>query len=152
MNPTNSRVAIVTGASRGIGAAIARRLGREGFSVIINYAGSVDTADSLAAEISKGRSRALAVQADVSKRDEVKRLFDAAEKEFGGVDVLVNNAGIMLLSSIAESTDEQFDRQIAINHRQLKTFKRFHDEYGDYILSDSWNEIVRNEANRKAKA
>ena len=115
MNLTNSKVAIVTGASRGIGAAIARRLGREGFCIIINYSGSVDTAESLATEISKAGGRALAVQADVSKRDEVKRLFDVAEKEFGGVDVLVNNAGIMLLSSIAESTDEQFDRQIAIN-------------------------------------
>jgi len=110
-----SRIAIVTGASRGIGAAISRRLAADGFCVIVNYAGSADAAESLASEIEKAGSRALAVRADVSDPIAVKTMFDIAEKEFGGADVLVNNAGIMLLSPIAETTDELFDRQIAIN-------------------------------------
>jgi 3-oxoacyl-[acyl-carrier protein] reductase len=110
-----SKIAIVTGASRGIGAAISRRLAADGFGVIINYAASADAAESLATEIEKAGSRALAVKADVSDPVAVKTMFDTAEKEFGGADVLVNNAGIMLLSPIAETTDELFDRQIAIN-------------------------------------
>jgi 3-oxoacyl-[acyl-carrier protein] reductase len=110
-----SKIAIVTGASRGIGAAISRRLAADGFCVIVNYAGSADAAESLASEIEKAGSRALAVRADVSDPIAVKTMFDIAEKEFGGADVLVNNAGIMLLSPIAETTDELFDRQIAIN-------------------------------------
>ena len=110
-----SKIAIVTGASRGIGAAISRRLAADGFCVIVNYAGSADAAESLASEIEKAGSRALAVKADVSDPIAVKTMFDTAEKEFGGADVLVNNAGIMLLSPIAETTDELFDRQIAIN-------------------------------------
>ena len=115
MKNPSSKVAIVTGASRGIGAAISRRLATDGFDVIINYAGSADAAESLATEIEKAGSRALAVKADVSDPVAVKTIFDTAEREFGGADVLVNNAGIMLLSPIAETTDELFDRQIAIN-------------------------------------
>jgi 3-oxoacyl-[acyl-carrier protein] reductase len=110
-----SKIAIVTGASRGIGAAISRRLAADGFGVIINYAASADAAESLATEIEKAGSRALAVKADVSDPVAVKTMFDTAEKEFGGADVLVNNAGLMLLSPIAETTDELFDRLIAIN-------------------------------------
>ena len=110
-----SKIAIVTGASRGIGAAISRRLAADGFGVIINYAASADAAESLATEIEKAGSRALAVKADVSDPVAVKTMFDTAEREFGGADVLVNNAGIMLLSPLAETTDELFDRQIAIN-------------------------------------
>jgi 3-oxoacyl-[acyl-carrier protein] reductase len=115
MKSSNSKVAIVTGASRGIGAAIARRLGTDGFTVVVNYAGSAKAAESLVREIENAGGRALAVQADVSDRVAVARLFEVAEKEFGGVDVLVNNAGVMLLSPIAEASDELIDRQIAIN-------------------------------------
>jgi 3-oxoacyl-[acyl-carrier protein] reductase len=115
MKTSNSKVAIVTGASRGIGAAIARRLGTDGFTVVVNYAGSAEAAESLVREIENVGGRALAVKADVSDPVAVARLFDTAEKEFGGVDVLVNNAGVMLLSPIAEASDELIDRQIAIN-------------------------------------
>ena len=115
MKNPSSKVAIVTGASRGIGAAISRRLATDGFDVIINYAGSADAAESLVTEIEKAGGRALAVKADVSDPVAVKTMFDTAEREFGGADVLVNNAGIMLLSPIADTTDELFDRQIAIN-------------------------------------
>ena len=115
MNNGNDKVAIVTGASRGIGAAIAERLARDGFTVIINYAGSAASAEALAKKIESGGGRALTAQADVSDTGAVARLFDATEATFGGVDVLVNNAGIMTLSPIGESDDALFDRQIAVN-------------------------------------
>jgi 3-oxoacyl-[acyl-carrier protein] reductase len=111
----DQKVAIVTGASRGIGAAVAERLARDSFSVVINYAGSVAAAETLAAKIVKAGGRATTAQADVSDPVAVARMFAAAETAFGGVDVLVNNAGIMQLSPIGETTDELFDRQVAIN-------------------------------------
>jgi 3-oxoacyl-[acyl-carrier protein] reductase len=110
-----TRTAIVTGASRGIGAAVAERLAQDGFSVVVNYAGSEAEASALVKKIKAGGGRAIAVQADVSKPVEVARVFDATEKEFGGADVLVNNAGIMTLSSIATTDDAMFDRLIAVN-------------------------------------
>lgn len=115
MKTQNSKIAIVTGASRGIGAAIARRLGTDGFTVVVNYAGSAQAAESLVREIENAGGRALAVQADVSDPVAVARLFDTAVKEFGEVDVLVNNAGVMMLSPIANASDELIDREIAIN-------------------------------------
>jgi 3-oxoacyl-[acyl-carrier protein] reductase len=115
MRTSNSKVAIVTGASRGIGAAMSRRLGSDGFTVVVNYAGSAEAAESLVREIENAGGRSMAVQADVSDSVAVARLFDTAEKRFGGVDVLVNNAGVMLLSPIADASDELIDRQIAVN-------------------------------------
>jgi 3-oxoacyl-[acyl-carrier protein] reductase len=109
------RTAIVTGASRGIGAAIAERLAQDGFSVMVNYAGNEAEASALAKKINAAAGRAITVQADVSKPAEVVRMFDLAEKEFGGVDVLVNNAGIIALSTIAAADDAMFDRAIAVN-------------------------------------
>ena len=118
MNQQDGKVAIVTGASRGIGAAVAERLASDGFSVIVNYAESAGPAEELVAKIEKaGKAggRATAVRADVSDSASVRILFDATEQKFGGVDVLVNNAGIMNLSAIADTDDAAFDRQIAIN-------------------------------------
>jgi 3-oxoacyl-[acyl-carrier protein] reductase len=109
------KVAIVTGASRGIGAAVAQRLARDGFAVVVNYAGDTKSAEALVKQIETGGGKAIAVKADVADAAAVRALFDATEKAFGGVDVLVNNAGIMQLARIADATDEQFDRQIAIN-------------------------------------
>ncbi|HEX2082660.1 MAG TPA: SDR family oxidoreductase [Xanthomonadaceae bacterium] len=109
------KTAIVTGASRGIGAAIARRLAADGFTVLVNYAGGADEAEALVAEIEQAGGRAVAAQADVADPAAVARLFDSAEAAFGGVDVLVNNAGIMRLASLADSDDALFDSQIAIN-------------------------------------
>ena len=115
MNISQSKVAIVTGASRGIGAAIARCPAEEGLSVVANYAGSAGTATKLVEEIESAGGRAIAVRADVSDPTAVRLLFDAAENEFGGVDILVNNAGIMKLARFTEADDTTFDQTIAIN-------------------------------------
>jgi 3-oxoacyl-[acyl-carrier protein] reductase len=115
MTDKSSKVAIVTGASRGIGAAVAERLAADGFTVVINYSGDTASAEALANKIEAGDGRALIAKADVSDPHAVRAMFDTAEATFGGVDVLVNNAGIMKLAKIAESDDALFDRQIAIN-------------------------------------
>ena len=115
MTMESNKVAIVTGASRGIGAAIAGRLAKDGFIVVVNYAGSAAEADELASRIEKSGGRALVAQADVSDPAAVARMWDTAEAAFGGVDVVVNNAGIMKLSSIADGDDALIDAQIAIN-------------------------------------
>jgi len=115
MNGDTSKVAIVTGASRGIGAAIAERLAADGFTVVVNYAGRATDAEALVAKIEAAGGRAIPAQADVSDPAAVARMFDAAQAAFGGVDVLINNAGIMKLASIADSDDALFDSQVAIN-------------------------------------
>jgi 3-oxoacyl-[acyl-carrier protein] reductase len=109
------QVAIVTGASRGIGAAIAERLARDGFRIVINYANGANAAEALRRKIEANGGRGTTVQADVSDARAVTRMFDAAEAAFGGVDVIVNNAGIMALDTIAESDDAAFERIMNIN-------------------------------------
>ena len=109
------RVAIVTGASKGIGAAIARRLAQAQLAVTINYAHSRAGAEAVVAAIEAEQGRAIAVQADVASSNGVRTLFDATEAAFGGVDVLVNNAGMMQLAPVADVTDDQFERQVALN-------------------------------------
>lgn len=111
------KVAIVTGASRGIGAAIAHQLAAAGAKVIVNYAGSQAAAAQTVAAIEAAGGNAFAVQADVSRADQVERLFDAAIARYGRVDVLVNNAGIMLTKLLQDTTDEDFTRQFDVNVR-----------------------------------
>lgn len=109
------RVAIVTGASKSIGAAVAKRLARDGIAVVVNYARGRQEAEEVVAAIERDGGRAIAVEADISDPRGVPTLFDAAEQMFGGTDILVNNAGIMTLGAIAEVADEDFDRQVALN-------------------------------------
>jgi 3-oxoacyl-[acyl-carrier protein] reductase len=113
VKPLDGKVAIVTGASRGIGRAIAERLARDGASVVVNYARSKDEADAVVAAI--GAERAVAVQADVADVAAVRRLFAAARERFGRVDILVNNAAVVMVKPIAEITPEEYDAVFAAN-------------------------------------
>ncbi|MER8487708.1 SDR family oxidoreductase [Mesorhizobium australicum] len=110
-----TKAAIVTGASKGIGAAIARRLARDGIAVVVNYARGQAEAEALVRAIEADGGKAIAVRADIADPAGIAKLFDAGEKAFGGIDILVNNAGIMKLSPIAQADDAFFDTQVAIN-------------------------------------
>ena len=104
MTTTTIRIAIVTGASGGIGAAVAERLAKDGFTVVVNYAGNSASAAAVVARIEAAGGRAVAAQADVSDVAAVARMFDSAETAFGGVDVLINNAGLIPSSRIGAKT------------------------------------------------
>ena len=114
-SPGHGKVAIVTGSSRGIGAATAKRLARDGYAVTVNCVQNRDLAANVVREIEAAGGRAIWVQADVSDPHAVRRLFDACEQAFGGVDVVVANAGIMHLAPIRDMTDADFDRMWAVN-------------------------------------
>ncbi|NZA27195.1 SDR family oxidoreductase [Luteimonas sp. SJ-92] len=111
----DGKAALVTGSSRGIGAAIARRLARDGFRVTVNYVRSQARAEEVVREIETGGGQAIAVQADVSDADAVRRLFDVGEAAFGGVDVVVANAGVMRLAPFGEMADGDFQHMIGVN-------------------------------------
>ncbi|KAA1006537.1 SDR family oxidoreductase [Paraburkholderia panacisoli] len=113
----NAQVAIVTGASRGIGAAVAQRLAKDGFAVAINYASSSAEADALVAELTAAGTKAIAVKADVSKADEVRRMFEITEQQLGKVDVLINNAGVLKTLPLADTSDALYDQTFDINVR-----------------------------------
>jgi 3-oxoacyl-[acyl-carrier protein] reductase len=109
------KVAVVTGASKGIGASIAKHLAEEGAAVVVNYASSKQGADRVVGAITGQGGRAVAVQADMSKHADIKRLFAEAKKAFGRLDVLVNNAGIYEFAPLEEVTPEHFHRQFDLN-------------------------------------
>ena len=113
------RTAIITGASRGIGAAIAKKLAADGFAVVVNYAGNKQKAEEVISEIKAAGGEAIAVQGDIANASDVQSLFDAAEKEFGGVDVLVNNAGVQTPTAIniADTDDDLYNKIFNINTR-----------------------------------
>ena len=116
-NTTAGRVAIVTGGSSGIGREAAARLGRDGYAVAIVYASNQSNAEEAVKEVEQAGGRAIAVQADVADETAVAALFDRTEQEFGGVDVVVNAAGIMPLSPLADLDLEVFDRVVRTNLR-----------------------------------
>jgi 3-oxoacyl-[acyl-carrier protein] reductase len=115
MSKLQGKVAVVTGASKGIGAGIARALGAAGASVVVNYAGDKAGAAKAVADIKAKGGKAVAVQGDVSKAADVKRLFDETKKAFGRLDVLVNNAGVFKFAPIGEFDEDEFHRQFNTN-------------------------------------
>jgi 3-oxoacyl-[acyl-carrier protein] reductase len=115
MSKLTGKVAVVTGASKGIGAAIAKAYAAEGASVVVNYASSKAGADAVVAEITKAGGKAVAVGGDVSKAAEVQGIIDAAVKNFGKLDILVNNSGVYSFGSIEEVTEESFDKHFGVN-------------------------------------
>ena len=112
-----SKVAIVTGASRGIGREIAKRLAADGFSIVVNYAGNAASAEDAATEIRGAGGQAITLKANISDANEVAHLFEQTKADLGSIDVVVHNAGIMLLSPIAKNDIELFDRVVATNLR-----------------------------------
>src|SRR5437660_5501371 len=111
----NGKVAVITGASKGIGAGIAKQFAAEGAAVVVNYASSKADADKVVDEISKKGGKAIAVQGNVAKKAEVEQLFAAAEKAFGKIDVLVNNAGVYEFTPLEEVTEEKFHKHFDVN-------------------------------------
>ena len=117
MKKLAGKVAVVTGASKGIGAAIAKHLADEGAAVVVNYASSKEGADRVVAEISRNGGQAIAVQANVAKQAEIDRLFSETQKAFGRPDILVNNAGIYEFAPLEDVTEEHFHKQFDLNVR-----------------------------------
>ena len=115
MNKLQGKVAVVTGASKGIGAGIARALAAEGASVVVNYASSKSGADAVVADITKAGGKAIAVGGDVSKPADAKGIVDAAIKSYGRLDILVNNSGVYEFAPLEAVTEEQFHRMFNIN-------------------------------------
>ncbi len=110
-----AKVALVTGASRGIGRAIAERLAKAGAAVIVNYSSNAGEAEKAVSAIKAAGGKAMAVQADVARVSEITRMFDESIKYFGKVDILVNNAGVMFIKPVSETTEADFDRIFSIN-------------------------------------
>ncbi|ANU17487.1 3-oxoacyl-[acyl-carrier-protein] reductase [Planococcus maritimus] len=115
MSKLTGKTAIVTGASRGIGAAIARRFAEEGANIVVNYSGSQDKAEAVVAEIEQAGGKAIAVKANVADADAVKSMADAAIKEFGSIDILVNNAGITRDNLMMRMKEDEWDDVINTN-------------------------------------
>ncbi|WHI53293.1 SDR family oxidoreductase [Microbulbifer sp. MLAF003] len=109
------KVALVTGASRGIGAAIATRLAKDNFTILVNFVGNFNAAEKLVNQIDAAGGKAVTVQADVSDSSAVTKLFESVEATFGGIDAVINSAGIMKLATLAESKEEDFDTMVAVN-------------------------------------
>lgn len=124
MDGMERKVAVVTGASRGIGAAVAVRLARDGYAVLVNYAGNAALAAEVVTAIRWNGGLAEAVQADVADPVAVTALFDRAEQGFGGIDVVVNSAGILMQAPVTDSSDDLFDRQVSTNLKGAFTVLR----------------------------
>ncbi len=141
MSKLKGKVAIVTGASKGIGASIAKHLTDEGAAVVVNYASSKEDADRVVAEIARDGGRAIAVHADVTKQADIHRLFAETKKAFGRLDILVNNAGVYEFSPLEDVTEEHFHKQFDLNVLGLilasKEAVRYFDSAGGSIINIS---------------
>lgn len=113
IQPTS--IALITGASRGIGASMARRLAQDGYAIAINYANNAQEAEALVQALVQEGGKAIAVRADISQADQVAALFNAVEQQLGKIDVLVNNAGVLTTSALADTSDALFAKTFAIN-------------------------------------
>ncbi len=134
----SGKIAVVTGASKGIGAGIAKQFAAEGASVVVNYASAKQDADRIVDEISKRGGKAIAIQASVTEKTEVARLFTDAEKAFGKIDIVVNNAGVYELMPLEEATEKQFHRMFDTNVLGIllvtqEALKHFNAEGGSII-------------------
>src|SRR5271166_5420299 len=142
MSKLKGKVAVVTGASKGIGAAIAKHLAAEGAAVVVNYASSKAGADKVVAEIAGSGGKAIAVQADVAEKADIKRLFAQTKRAFGQLDILVNNAGIYEMFPIEKITEEHFHKHFNLNVLGLvlttqEALKHFGPEGGSIINTSS---------------
>ena len=138
MGKLTNKVAIVTGASKGIGAGIAKSLAAEGAAVVVNYASSKEGADRVVAEITSKGGKAIAVQGDVSKQGDITKVFEAAKKTFGRLDILVNNAGVYEFAPLGEVTEKSFHKMFDLNVLGLilssqESLKYFGKEGGSII-------------------
>jgi 3-oxoacyl-[acyl-carrier protein] reductase len=136
----SGKVAVVTGGGRGIGAAIAERLGKDGYRVVVSYRSSRDGAETVVTRIRQSGSEATAVQADLQKRGDITRLFDQAEAAFGGVDLLVNNAGLSELRPLDQVDEAHVERVLDVNlgaviHASQEAARRFEERGGGRILN-----------------
>jgi len=134
----NGKVAVVTGASKGIGAGIAKEFASEGASVVVNYASAKSDADKVVDEITKRGGKAVAVQANVAKKSEVERLFAETEKAFGKIDILVNNAGVYEWVPLEDVTEQQFHKMFDTNVLGMllvtqEALKRFNANGGSIV-------------------
>jgi 3-oxoacyl-[acyl-carrier protein] reductase len=140
-NKLAGRVAVVTGASKGIGAAIAKHLAAEGAAVIVNYASSKSGADRVVAEITSAGGKAIAVQADMAKKADIEAMLAEAKKAFGRLDILVNNAGVYEFSPLEDVTEEMFHKQFNVNVLGLilasQAATRLFDSAGGSIINIS---------------
>ena len=140
----NGKVAVVTGASKGIGAGIAKQLAAEGAAVVINYASSKSDADKVVDEIAKAGGKAVAIQGSVSKKADVEKLFSAAEKNFGKIDILVNNAGVYEFLPLEEVSEQHFHRHFDTNVLGMllvtqEALKHFNSNGGSIVNIGSLN-------------
>jgi 3-oxoacyl-[acyl-carrier protein] reductase len=138
MKKLEGKIAVVTGASKGIGASIAKHLAAEGAAVVVNYASSKEGADRVVDEIATEGGKAIAIQADVAKKTEIERLFAQTQQTFGQLDILVDNAGIYEFAPLADITEEHFHKQFDLNVLGLilttqSGVKRFGSEGGNII-------------------
>src|ERR1700724_553770 len=138
----DGKIAVVTGASKGIGAGIAKALAAEGAAVVVNYASSKSDADKVVDEIAKGGGKAVAIQGSVAKKGDVEKLFSAAEKAFGKIDILVNNAGVYEFAPLENVTEQQFHRMFDTNVLGIllstQTALKHFNSNGGSIVKISW--------------
>ena len=148
MATLSGKVAIVTGASRGIGRATAERLGADGAEVVVNYVQNAGKAQQVVEAVEAAGSRAVAVRADVGRVEDVRRLFQAAEERFGGVDVVINNASVSVFKAHAEVSEEEFDRVFGLIARgtffappgggRTRSRRRAHSQHLERGHGDGW--------------